>query len=90
MAKTKEKEKTAKLEVPKSRLREHYRDTVLPALMKEFDYTTPMQAPRVTKIVVNMGVGDAIKDGKLLDNSVRDLKTITGQSPPPTGASTSW
>ncbi|MEO7454558.1 MAG: 50S ribosomal protein L5 [Fimbriimonadales bacterium] len=81
MAKTKEKEKTAKVAVPKSRLREHYRDTVLPALVKEFDYTTPMQAPRVTKIVVNMGVGDSTKDAKQLDNSVRDLKIITGQSP---------
>ena len=81
MAKTKEKESTAKAGVPRSRLREHYRDTVLPALMQEFGYTTPMQAPRVTKIVVNMGVGDSIKDGKQLDNSVRDLKTITGQSP---------
>ena len=81
MAKTKEKEAKASVAVPKSRLREHYRDTVLPALMKEFDYTTPMQAPRVTKIVVNMGVGESIKDGKQLDNSVRDLTIITGQAP---------
>ena len=81
MAKTKEKEGAAVATVPKSRLREHYRDTVLPALMKEFDYKTPMQAPRLTKIVVNMGVGDSIKDGKQLDNSVRDMKIITGQAP---------
>ena len=83
MAKTKEKDNEAKAvpAVPKSRLREHYRDTVLPALMQEFEYTTPMQAPRVTKIVVNMGVGESIKDGKQLDNSVRDLTIITGQAP---------
>jgi large subunit ribosomal protein L5 len=81
MAKTKEKEGVKIAEVPKSRLRAHYRDTVLPALMKEFEYGTPMQAPRITKIVVNMGVGDSIKDGKQLDNSVRDMKIITGQAP---------
>ncbi|MDQ2985923.1 MAG: 50S ribosomal protein L5 [Armatimonadota bacterium] len=83
MAKTKEKEKeaTAVQAAPKSRLRDHYQDTVLPALMKEFGYTTPMQSPRLSKIVVNMGVGDSIKDGKQLDNSVRDLTTVTGQAP---------
>lgn len=83
MAKTKEKEKDTKAvaKPPRSRLREHYSETVLPALMKEFDYKTPMQAPRLDKIVVNMGVGDSIKDGKQLDNSVRDLTTITGQAP---------
>jgi large subunit ribosomal protein L5 len=83
MAKTKEKEKDTKAvaKAPRSRLREHYSETVLPALVKEFDYKTPMQAPRLDKIVVNMGVGDSIKDGKQLDNSVRDLTTITGQAP---------
>jgi len=83
MAKTKEKDKEAKTiaKAPRSRLRDHYSGSVLPALMKEFDYKTPMQAPRLVKIVVNMGVGDSIKDGKQLDNSVRDLTTITGQAP---------
>lgn len=83
MAKTKEKEKESKTvaKAPRSRLREHYSETVLPALVKEFGYTTPMQAPRLDKIVVNMGVGDSIKDGKQLDNSVRDMTTITGQAP---------
>jgi large subunit ribosomal protein L5 len=66
---------------PRSRLRDHYASTVLPEMMKEFDYSTPMRAPRLDKIVVNMGVGESTKDAKLLDNSVRDLTVITGQSP---------
>lgn len=65
----------------KSRLREHYEQSVLPALVKEFGYTTIMQAPRLVKIVVNMGVGGALKDSKLMDNAVRDLTAITGQKP---------
>lgn len=85
MAKTKEVDKTAKAAVvekpPKSRLRGHYQQTVLPALVKEFEYDTPMEAPRLEKIVVNMGVGESQKDAKLLDNSVRDMATISGQAP---------
>ena len=85
MAKTKEMDKSAKAAVvekpPKSRLRDHYRQTVLPALVKEFEYGTPMEAPRLEKIVVNMGVGESQKDAKLLDNSVRDMATISGQAP---------
>lgn len=78
----KEKTTTATLEKPpKSRLREHYEKVVLPALMSEFNYRTPMQAPRLEKIVINMGVGQALKDSKLLDNSVRDLTAISGQKP---------
>ncbi len=66
---------------PRSRLRDYYRDNVLPELVKEFEYTTPMQAPRLEKIVVNMGVGQALKEAKLLENSVRDLTIIAGQKP---------
>lgn len=86
MAKEKS-EKTAVLEKPpKSRLRDHYAKSVLPALMQEFGFKTPMQAPRLEKIVVNMGVGDATKDRKLLDNSVRDMEIIAGQKPVVTSA----
>lgn len=69
-----------------SPLRKAYAERVLPELMKEFGYTTPMQAPRLEKIVVNMGVGVALKESKLLDNSVRDLTAITGQKPVITSA----
>lgn len=78
----KEKSAAATLEKPpKSRLREHYRTSVLPELIKEFNYSTPMQAPRLEKIVLNMGVGQALKESKLLENSVRDLTVIAGQKP---------
>ncbi|MCW5947439.1 MAG: 50S ribosomal protein L5 [Fimbriimonadales bacterium] len=78
----KEKSATGTLEKPpKSRLREHYRTSVLPELVKEFNYSTPMQAPRLEKIVLNMGVGQALKESKLLENSVRDLTVIAGQKP---------
>jgi large subunit ribosomal protein L5 len=80
MAKEKEAS-TAVAKPPKSRLHEHYNASVLPDLMKEFGYTTPMQAPKLVKIVVNMGVGEATKEPKLLDNSVRDMQVITGQAP---------
>jgi len=79
MAKT--KEATAVVKPPRSRLRDHYQSAVLPELIKEFDYDTPMQAPRLQKIVINMGVGESTKDSKLLDNAVRDLGTVTGQAP---------
>jgi large subunit ribosomal protein L5 len=65
----------------KPRLQEHYEKDVIPALYERFKYKSVMQAPRVTKIVVNMGVGDAIQDSKNLDAAVEDLKVITGQRP---------
>jgi large subunit ribosomal protein L5 len=65
----------------KPRLQVSYEEEVVPALMKRFSYKSVMQAPRITKIVVNMGVGDAIQDSKNLDHAVEDLKTITGQRP---------
>jgi large subunit ribosomal protein L5 len=64
-----------------SRLQERYSQVVHPALMKEFAYTNPMQAPRLDKIVVNMGVGEAVQDVKKIDAAVGDLTAITGQHP---------
>jgi large subunit ribosomal protein L5 len=64
-----------------TRLQEHYQNTVRPALMKEFGYANPMQVPRIEKIVVNMGVGEAVQDGKKIDAAVENLTAITGQKP---------
>lgn len=63
------------------RLKEHYDKSVLPELVKRFTYSNPMQAPRLTKIVVNMGVGDALVNAKLLDAAMADMATVTGQKP---------
>ena len=65
----------------KPRLASHYEQTVRPALKEKFGYTSVMQAPRFHKIVVNMGVGDAIQDQKLLDAAVAELGQISGQRP---------
>ncbi|MBI1797765.1 MAG: 50S ribosomal protein L5 [Candidatus Eisenbacteria bacterium] len=67
--------------VPKPRLADHYAKKVRPALMEKFGYTSTMQAPRFEKIVLNMGVGDAIQDQKLLDAAANELGQITGQKP---------
>jgi large subunit ribosomal protein L5 len=64
-----------------SRLREHYQNIVVPTLMKEFQYRNPMEVPRLHKIVVNIGLGEAIQNPKALDNAMRDLSLITGQKP---------
>jgi large subunit ribosomal protein L5 len=64
-----------------TRLQEHYQQVVRPALMQEFGYQNPMQVPRVDKIVVNMGVGEAVQDAKKMDAAVADLTAITGQRP---------
>jgi len=64
-----------------ARLRERYAAQVLPELMKEFGFTNPMQAPKLDKIVVNMGLGEAINNGKIIDASVDQLGQITGQKP---------
>ncbi len=63
------------------RLAKHYDEKVRPALMEKFRYTSVMQAPRLTKIVINMGVGDAIQDQKLLDAAMHELTAIAGQRP---------
>ncbi len=59
----------------------HYRESIAPALQSEFGFDNVMQIPRLTKIVVNMGVGEATRDAKLMDGAVRDLTAITGQKP---------
>jgi large subunit ribosomal protein L5 len=64
-----------------ARLKERYEKEVRPALMKEFGYGNPMQAPRLEKIVVNMGLGEAISNGKIIDASVAQLAAIAGQKP---------
>jgi large subunit ribosomal protein L5 len=63
------------------RLKERYRSEIVAALREQFGYENIMQVPGVTKVVVNMGVGDAARDSKLIDGAVRDLATITGQKP---------
>jgi large subunit ribosomal protein L5 len=63
------------------RLKERYREEIVGALREQFDFANVMQVPGLTKIVVNMGVGDAAKDSKLIDGAIRDLATITGQKP---------
>jgi len=67
--------------VKKPRLMSHYDDNVRPELMKKFGYSSVMQAPRMQKIVLNMGVGDAIADQKLLEIAMNELGQITGQKP---------
>ncbi|NLC34213.1 MAG: 50S ribosomal protein L5 [Erysipelothrix sp.] len=64
-----------------NRLEQRYKDEVIPALVKEFNYTSIMQAPKIDKIVVNIGVGDAIDNAKVLDDAVNELTLITGQKP---------
>ncbi len=64
-----------------TRLRKHYREVVVPQLMKELGVSNPMQVPRIEKITINMGVGEAVSDKKLMDNAVADLVKITGQKP---------
>ena len=63
------------------KLKEQYQTEVLPSLVKQFNYTSVMQAPRLEKIVVNMGVGEAISNVKFLEEAVSDLTIITGQKP---------
>jgi large subunit ribosomal protein L5 len=63
------------------RLKERYGQEVRAALQEQFGYRNPMQVPRLVKIVVNMGVGEAARDSKVLDGAIRDLTTITGQKP---------
>lgn len=79
-AKAKGPDKRSKSQTP-PRLKERYRTEILPVLMREFNYTNVMQAPRLNKIVVNIGVGEAIGNAKALDGAVKDLTTITGQKP---------
>ena len=71
---------------PLPRLKQRYRDEIVSALRDEFGFANVMQVPTVTKVVVNMGVGDAARDAKLIEGAVRDLQVITGQKPAVTKA----
>ncbi len=64
-----------------NRLQERYRTEIVPLLKEEFGYSSVMQVPRVTKLVVNIGVGEALDNAKALDGAVEDLRVITGQQP---------
>ncbi|MBL6735785.1 MAG: 50S ribosomal protein L5 [Betaproteobacteria bacterium] len=65
----------------KARLAEVYKSEVIPGLVKEFNYKSVMEVPRITKIVLNMGVGEAVADKKVLDHAVGDMTLIAGQKP---------
>jgi large subunit ribosomal protein L5 len=82
MAKAKE-QKVTKSEAPTlpPRLQTLYRETVVPALMKQFGYKTVMQVPRIEKITLNMGVGEAVADKKILENASGDMQKLGGQKP---------
>ncbi|MCC6212977.1 MAG: 50S ribosomal protein L5 [Burkholderiales bacterium] len=69
------------LPAPPARLALHYRDRVVPELMKKFGYRTVMQVPRIKKITLNMGVGETVGDKKVLDHAVADMTRISGQKP---------
>ena len=66
---------------PSPRLLEMYRNEIVPAMMREFDLSNPMQVPRVQKISVNIGLGEALTNGRAMEAATRDLATITGQKP---------
>jgi large subunit ribosomal protein L5 len=68
-------------ETPEPRLRERYKKEIVAALMKRFGYTSPMQVPRLSRIVVNMGLGAAVGNPKIIDSAVVELSAITGQKP---------
>jgi large subunit ribosomal protein L5 len=72
---------TSSAEAVAPRLREKYKNEVIPALTKQFSYKNPRQVPRRQKIVVNMGLGAAVANPKLIDTAVEDLRAITGQKP---------
>ncbi|MEY4418693.1 MAG: 50S ribosomal protein L5 [Betaproteobacteria bacterium] len=68
------------------RLKAKYKSTIAPALKSEFGFKNPMMVPTLSKVIVNMGVGDAARDSKLIEGAIRDLVTITGQKPQVTKA----
>ena len=74
-------DKPATAAAPGSRLQTHFRDTVVKQLMEQFGYKTVMQVPRIEKITLNMGVGEAVADKKIMDNAVADMTKIAGQKP---------
>ena len=64
-----------------SRLLEYYKDTVVKQLAEQFAYKTPMEVPKLVKITLNMGVGEAVADRKIIENALNDLNKISGQKP---------
>lgn len=64
-----------------ARLQEHYKNTVVQQLTEQFSYKTPMQVPKITKITLNMGLGEAVADKKIIENAVDDMTKIAGQKP---------
>ena len=64
-----------------TRMQDHYKTTVVPALLEQFGYDNPMRVPRLEKVVVNMGVGEAAREGKKIEGAVTDLIAIAGQKP---------
>jgi large subunit ribosomal protein L5 len=79
-------EMTEKTQSAPPRMKTRYREEILPALREQFAYPNVMQVPGLTKIVVNMGVGEAARDSKLIEGAVKDLTAITGQKPQVTKA----
>ncbi len=73
--------KSAPERIPAPRLRQRYHDVAVPALMKEFQYKNPMQAPKLVKVVLNVGMGEAITNAKALDHAAEEIGKITGQRP---------
>jgi large subunit ribosomal protein L5 len=80
------KAKTPGEKAPAPRLAEQYQNEIVPGLMKQFSYKSVMQVPRIQKIVLNMGVGDAVNDKKILEHAVGDMTKISGQKPAVTKA----
>jgi large subunit ribosomal protein L5 len=74
-------EKSAPEKIPTPRLKKRYHDVAVPALMKEFQYKNPMQAPKLVKVVLNMGMGEAITNAKSLDHAAEEMAKISGQRP---------
>ena len=68
-------------ESPPPRLRQMYREEIVPALMREFGLSNPMQVPRIQKIVLNIGLGEALTNGRAMESATKDLATISGQKP---------
>ncbi len=64
-----------------ARLKDFYKETVVPELLKQFEYSSSMEVPRIIKIVLNMGVGEAIADKKVIDHALSDMRKISGQNP---------
>ncbi len=73
--------KSAPEQIPVPRLKKRYHDVAVPSLMKEFQYKNPMQAPKLVKIVLNMGMGEAITNAKALDHAAEEMTKISGQRP---------